>query len=56
MERPEGFRLMALLLSFVTAALAVFSFVRGEYWYALPFLLWLHFYLSLAAVRRARKA
>ena len=45
-----------LLLLVVTAVLAAYHMVRGEYWYAIPFALWLYFYLSLAAVRRARKA
>jgi hypothetical protein len=43
-----------LFLSVGTAGLAAFSLVLGQYWYAVPSLLWLYFYLSLAAVRRAR--
>jgi len=42
-----------LLVSALTAALVAMFVAFAQYWYAVPSLVWLYFYLSLAAVRRA---
>lgn len=42
-----------LLVSAITVALVVYAMALGVYWYALPGLLWLYFYLSLAAGKPA---
>jgi len=38
-------------LSILTALLLTMCAFYGQYWYALPSILWLYFYLSLAAIR-----
>ncbi len=43
-----------LFVSAVTALFVVACASSGEYWYAIPGVLWLYFYLSLGAVRRAQ--
>jgi len=45
-----------LLMSAVTASVVLVWACSGQYWYALPGLCWLYFYLSLAAGRRAHAA
>ena len=45
-----------LCVSAGTAVLVVASVLVGQYWYAMPEVLWLYFYLSLGAVRRATNA
>lgn len=42
-----------LFISTVTGLLVLASATTGQYWYAIPGALWLYFYLSLGAVRRA---
>ena len=41
-----------LILSAFNAALAIFCVSVGQYWYAVPGIIWLYFYMSLAAARR----
>jgi len=40
-----------VFLSFITFILVCMCIFYGQYWYALPGILWLYFYLSLAVVR-----
>ena len=40
-----------LLVSAITALLTVFCLALGQYWYAVPGVLWLYLYLSLGTVR-----
>ena len=40
-----------ICLSILTALLSAMCAFYGQYWYALPGILWLYFYLSLAAIR-----
>jgi hypothetical protein len=42
-----------LVVSALTFALTALCLFLGQYWYAAPGMLWLYFYLSLAARRRA---
>lgn len=44
-----------LFMSAVTTILVLSCTAFGQYWYAIPGVLWLHFYLSLGAVHRAAK-
>lgn len=41
-----------LFVSFLSALLIAWCIVFGSYWYAIPGLMWLYFYLALAAGRR----
>jgi len=42
-----------LAVAAITAVLAAFSAAVGQYWYAIPGVVWLYFYISLAASRRS---
>ncbi len=42
-----------LFVSAVTVVLVVLCTLAGQYWYAMPGVVWLYFYISLAAARRA---
>jgi hypothetical protein len=44
-----------LFVSFLSALLIAWCIVFGGYWYAIPGLMWLYFYLALAAGRRGRQ-
>ncbi|WP_035383459.1 hypothetical protein [Ferriphaselus sp. R-1] len=44
-----------LFISALTAILVLTSAAAGQYWYAIPGVLWLYLYLSLGAVHRAAK-
>jgi hypothetical protein len=55
----SGLRAAGLWLKFVVGAtvlLLVLVTTGGAYWYAVPGLLWLHFYMSLASTRAANGA
>ena len=41
-----------LCLSACTVALVLWDVVAGQYWYAIPGVIWLYFYLSIGAARR----
>ncbi|MBI5870861.1 MAG: hypothetical protein HZB44_07915 [Actinobacteria bacterium] len=41
-----------LFVSFLSALLIIWCLVFGAFWYAIPGLMWLYFYLALAAGRR----
>ena len=41
-----------LAVAAITAVLAAWSAALGQYWYAIPGVIWLYFYMSLAASRR----
>jgi hypothetical protein len=45
-----------LSVSAVTGVLVVLCASVGQYWYAIPGVVWLYFYISLAAARRATNA
>jgi hypothetical protein len=45
-----------LAVSTITTVLVVLSATVGQYWYAVPGVVWLYFYISLAASRRSTKA
>lgn len=45
-----------LAVATITAVLVVSSATVGQYWYAIPGVVWLYFYISLAASRRSTHA
>lgn len=45
-----------LSISAITVVLVVLCALVGQYWYAIPGAVWLYYYVSLAAVRRAANA
>jgi len=45
-----------LAIAALTASFAVLSAFEGAYWYAIPGVAWLYFYVSLAALRRSTYA
>jgi hypothetical protein len=45
-----------LFISTMTATLLTLSILAGQYWYAIPAMAWLYFYISLAALRLASYA
>ena len=47
----KAYNFWLIFLSIITALLVFLCALYGQYWYAFPGVLWMYFYLSLAAVR-----